>query len=133
MGTTGVTARRSNSQNNTISNASIRGGYFSHFGIIGANPLGRFGVFRGNNNNPPSGNNNNNNPLLPFLLSGFGGGLGRSFNSLSGENARGLDPNVTALVNALAGANLGINHIERESNHVKLTEFGETEAEDLNE
>ena len=31
------------------------------------------------------------------------------------------------------GANLGINHVDRESNHVKLTEFGGTEAEDPNE
>jgi len=45
----------------------------------------------------------------------------------------GLDPNVAALVNALTGANLEINYVERESNHVKPTEFGETEAEDPNE
>jgi len=35
-------------------------------------------------------------------------------------------------VNALTGANLGINHIKRESNHIKLTEFEGTEAEDPN-
>ena len=45
----------------------------------------------------------------------------------------GLDPNVAALVNALTGANLEINHVKKESNHVKLTEFGRTEAEDSNE
>src|SRR6266498_2200390 len=50
-----------------------------------------------------------------------------------GGNAEGLDPNVAALVNALTGANLGINYVDRESNHVKLTEFGRTEAEDPNE
>jgi len=33
----------------------------------------------------------------------------------------------------LAGANLGMNHVERESNHIKPTEFGGTEAEDPNE
>jgi len=37
------------------------------------------------------------------------------------------------LVNVLTGANLGVNHIERELNHVKLTEFGGTEVEDPNE
>ncbi len=51
------------------------GGYFPHYGTVGANPLRGFGAFgNNNNNNPPSGNNNNNNPspLLPPL--GFGGG-----------------------------------------------------------
>ena len=93
----------------------------------------------GNNNNPPPGNNNNNNPppplppLPPLSPPGFGGGLGGGFNPQPGGNARGLDPNVTALINALAGTNLGVNHVDRESNHVKLTEFGGTEAEDPNE
>ena len=108
------------------------GGYFPHFGTIGANLIGGFEAFGNNNNNPPPRNNNNNNPpLLP--LPGFGGVLRGGFNPPPGGNAGGLDPNVAALVNALTGANLGINHVERESNHVKLTEFGGTEAEDPNE
>ena len=109
------------------------GGHFSHFGIVGANPFGGFGVFGNNNNNPPLGNNNNNNPPPPLPLLGFGEGLGGGFNSPPGGNARGLDPNIAALVNALTGANLGINHVERESNHIKLTEFRGIEAEDPNE
>ncbi len=108
-------------------------GHFLHFGTVGANPFGGFRVFE-NNNNPSSGNNNNSNPSPPLLpLSGFRRGLGGGFNPLPGGNVRGLDPNVTALVNALTGANLGISHIERESNHVKLIEFRGIEAEDPNE
>src|SRR6266542_3119384 len=107
------------------------GGHFLHFGIIEANPLGGFEAFGNNNDNPPSGNNNNNNlplpsPLLPL---GFGEGLGRGFNLPPEGNAGGLDPNVASLVNTLTGANLGINHVKRESNHVKPTEFRGTEAE----
>ncbi len=63
---------------------------------------------------------------------GFEGGLKRDFNLPPEGNIGGLDPNVIALVNALTKVNLRINHIERESNHIKLIEFGETEAEDLN-
>jgi len=55
------------------------------------------------------------------------------FNSPPGGNARGLDSNVAALVNTLTGANLGINYVDRELNHVKPTEFGGTEAENPNE
>ncbi len=131
--TTGATAGKSNQQNNATSNINIEGGYFSHFRTIGANLIGGFEAFGNNNNNPPPGNNNNNNPPPPLPLSGFGGGLGGGFNPPSGRNARGLDPNVAVLVNALTGANLGINHVDRESNHVKLTEFRGTEAEDSNE
>ena len=111
------------------------GGYFSHFETIGISMIRGFGAFGNSNNNPPSGNNNNNNPLPSSSLpsSEFGGGLGGGFNPSPGENARGLDPNIAALVNALTGANLGINHVDRESNHVKPTEFGGTEAEDSNE
>src|SRR6266498_1243828 len=105
-----------------MSGKNTGGGYFSHFGTIGVNPFRRFGVFGRNNNNLPLGNNNNNNPP-PLLLLGFGGGLGRGFNSPPEENARGLDPNIAALVNVLIGANLGINHVKKESNHVKPTEF----------
>ncbi len=114
---------------------NIGRGYFSHFSTVGVNLLEGFRAFGNNNNNLPSGNNNNNNlPLLPPLpSSGFGGGLGGGFNPPSGENAEGLDPNVAALVNALIGANLGVNYAERESNYVKLTEFERTEAEDPNE
>ena len=127
--TTGVTVGGSNFQNNATSNVNTGGGYFSHFGIIGANPFKGFGE---GNNNPPLENNNNNNPsLLPPL--GFEGGLGEDFNPPLGGNIGGLDLNVAALVNALTGANLGINHTERKSNHVKPTEFRETEAEDSNE
>ena len=98
---------------------NTRGGHFSHFGTIGANPFRGFRTFRNNNNNLSSGNNNNNNlPLPPLLLSGFEGGLG-DFNPPLGENA--------------GEANLGINYVKRESNHVKPTEFGGTEAEDPNE
>src|SRR6266498_2391322 len=129
--TTGVTAGGSNSQNNATSNVNTGERYFPHFGTVGANLIGGFGAFGNNNNNPPPGNNNNNNPplLLPLPPPGFGGG----FNPPPEGNAGGLDSNVAALVNALTGANLGINHVDRESNHVKPTEFGGTEAEDPNE
>ena len=112
------------------------GGYFPHYGTVGANPLGGFRAFgNNNNNNPLSENNNNNNlPPLPSLLPlGFRGGLEGGFNLPPGGNAKGLDLNVTALVNILKGANLGINYVERESNHVKPTEFRGIEAEDPNE
>src|SRR6266498_2581559 len=124
--TTGATAGGSNFQNNATSNVNIGGGHFSHFGTIRANPLEGFGTFREDNNNLPSENNNNNNPPSPPLLlppPGFEEGLEGGFNPPLGRNARGLDPNVAALVNALTGANLGVNHVERESNHVKPTEF----------
>jgi len=58
--------------------------------------------------------------------------LEENFNPPSKGNAGRLDPNVAALVNALTGANLGINYIKRKSNHIKLTEFERTEAEDPN-
>ncbi len=70
----------------------------------------------------PPGNNNNNPP--PLLLLGFGGGFGGlegGFNPPPGGNAGGLE------------VNLKINHIERESNHIKPIEFGGIEAEDPNE
>ncbi len=107
----------------------ISEGYFPHFGTVRANLFGGFGAFGGGNNNLPPENNNNNN----LLSLGFREGLGGGFNPSPGRNVEGLDPNVAALVNALIGANLGINHIERESNHIKLTEFRRTEAEDPNE
>ncbi len=123
---TGVTAGGSNPQNNMTSNVNIGEKHFLHFGMIGANLFGGFGAFRNNNNNnPPS-----LPPLLPLLE--FRKGLGGRFNLPSEGNVGGLDSNITALVNALAGANLGINHVERKSNHVKLTEFGGTEAENPN-
>ncbi len=144
---TGVTVERSNPQNNVTSNVNTEGENFSYFGIIGANLVEGFGAFGNSNNNPPPRNNNNNN-LPPSLLSlpgfrrGLGGGFNLSpgfgrdleggFNLLPGKNTGGLDLNVAALVNALTGVNLGINYIKRESNHVKLTEFGGTEAEDPN-
>jgi len=80
----------------------------------------------------PLRNNNNNNPLSLLPLSGFEGGLGGGFNSSLKGNAGELDSNIVALINALIGVNLEINHAKRESNHVKLTEFRETEAEDFN-
>ena len=107
-------------------------GHFSHFSIIGANLFGGFGAFGESNNNSPSENNNNNNPLPPSSP-GFKEDLGGGFNLPPEGNARGLDPSIAALINALIGINLRINHVERESNHVKLTEFGGTEAEDFNE
>src|SRR6266498_30591 len=116
--TTGVTAEKSNQQNNATSNINTGGGYFLHFGTVKANLIRGFGAFR---------NNNNNNPSLSLLSSGFGGGLEGGFNLPSEGNAGGLDLNVAALVNALTEANLGINYIDRESNHVKPTEFGRTE------
>src|SRR6266542_2507799 len=130
--TTGAIAGGSNPQNNTTSNVNTGGGYFSHFGTVGANSFREFGAFENNNNNLPPENNNNNNspPLLP--PPGFRGGLGEGFNLPLRGNARGLDPNVAALVNALTGANLGINHVKRESNHIKLTKFRGTEAKDPN-
>src|SRR6266498_42109 len=100
--TTGVTAGGSNQQNNVTSNMNTGGGYFPHFGTVGANLIRGFGVFGNNNNNPPLGNNNNNNLLL-LSLSGFEGGLGEGFNPPPKRNAEGLDPNVAALVNALTG------------------------------
>jgi|SRR6266542_6781902 len=121
---TGATAGESGSQNNMISNVNTEGEHFLHFGIIGTNLFERFKAFEGNNNNSSSGNNNNNNLPLPFLPSGFGGGLEGGFNPPSEGNARRLDPNVVALVNALTETNLRINHVERESNHIKLAEFG---------
>ena len=122
----------SNSQNNTTSNVNTRGEYFPHFGIIGVNPFEGFGAFEKGNNNSPPGNNNNNNPSPLLPLPEFEGGLGGGFNPLPEGNAGGLDPNVAALVNALIEANLGINYVERKSNYVKLTEFGEIEVEDPN-
>src|SRR6266542_4155888 len=124
--TIGATAGGSS---NATSNVNTGGGHFPHFGTVGANLIGGFEAF---------GNNNNNNPpppppLPPLPPPGFRGGLGGGFNSSPGGNARGLDPNVAALVNVLTGANLGVNHVERESNHIKLTEFRETEAENPNE
>ncbi len=132
MGTiTGATTGGSNSQNNTTSIRNTEEGYFLHFSTIGVNLFRGFEAFE-NNNNSPSGNNNNNNlSLLP--LPGFEGGLGKGFNLPSKRNIRGLDPNVVALVNTLTGANLDINYVERESNHVKPIEFGETEVKDPNE
>ncbi len=129
-----ATAGGSNPQNNATSNVNIRGGHFSHFEIIGANLFRKFKVFGNNNNNLSLGNNNNNNlppPLLP--LSEFRKDLGGDFNSPLGGNAEGLNSNIAALVNTLTGANLGINHVERESNYVKPTEFEGIEAEDPNE
>ncbi len=132
--TTKATAEGNNSQNNATSNINTRGGHFPYFGTVGVNSFGGFGTFENNNNNLSSGNNNNNNSSpLSLLLLGFRKGLRGGFNPPSGENTRGLDPNVAALVNVLTGANLGINHVERESNHIKLTEFRETEAENPNE
>ncbi len=116
-----------------ISNINTGERHFPHFSTIGTNQFGRFEAFGGNNNNPPPRNNNNNNPSPSFSLPGFREGLEGDFNPPLGENARGLDPNIAVLVNALTGANLGINHVERESNHVKLIEFERTEAEDPNE
>ncbi len=120
----------------TAGGSSTSGGYFPHFETIGADSVRGFEVFRNNNfNNPPLGGNNNNPPSLlsPLLPPGFRGGLGGDFNSPPGGNARGLDPNIAALVNTLTGINLGMNHAKRESNHVKPTEFRETEAKDPNE
>ncbi len=134
MGTTGATAGGSSSQSNATSNGRE---FFPHFGTVGANLIGGFGAFGNNNTNPPPGNNNNNNPPLPPLPllppPGFGEGLGGGFNLPPEGNAGGLDPNIIALINTLAEANLGVNHVDRESNHVKLTEFEGTEVEDLNE
>jgi len=122
--TTEITVEGSGSQNSVINTGNTGGGHFPHFGMIGANLFERFEAFRENNNN-------NNLSLLPLL--GFKRGLRGGFNLLPRENAKGLDPNVVALINALIGANLGINHVKRESNHVKLIEFEGTEAEDPNE
>src|SRR6266542_5326918 len=137
-GTTGTTAGGSSSQSKATSNVNTGGWYFPHFGTVGANLIRGFGAFGSNNTNPPPGSNNNNPPPLPPPLPplpppGFRGGLGGGFNPPPGGNVGRLDPNVTALINALAGTNLGVNHVDRESNHVKPTEFGGTEAEDPNE
>src|SRR6266540_2218643 len=129
---TEATAGGSNLQNNITSNVNTGGGYFSHFSIIGANPFKGFRTFERDNNNPSLRNNNNNNSLL-LPLSGFGGGLEGGFNPPLEGNIRELDPNVVALVNVLTGANLRINHMERKSNHIKLTEFEEIKVKDPNE
>jgi|SRR6266540_4363551 len=129
---TGAIIEGSNQQNNTIGVRNTRGEYFLHFGIIGVNPLGGFRTFKENNNNPSSGNNNSNNLPLSLPLLGFERGLERGFNQPPRGNLEGLDSNVAALVNALTRVNLGINHVERKLNYVKLIEFGKTEAEDLN-
>jgi|SRR6266542_6749371 len=115
----------SSSQNNTASIGNIGGGYFSYFGTIGVNPIRRFGTFRENNNN-------NNNSLSSLLLLGFGEDLREGFNLPSEGNVGELNPNIAVLVNALTGANFEINHIKKESNHVKLTEFERIEVEDSN-
>ncbi len=128
---TEATAGGNNSQNNATSNINTGRGHFSHFGTVGANLVREFEAF-GNNNNSSSGNNNNNNLLLPLPSPGFEGGLGGGFNPPPEGNAKGLDPNVAVLVNVLTGANLGVNHIERESNHIKPIEFEGTKAEDPN-
>ncbi len=110
---------------------NTRGGHFSYFDTIGANPFRKFRAFREDNNNPPLENNNNNNP--PLLLSlEFGEGLEEGFNLPPRGNMKRLDPNIAALVNALGEANLRVNHVKRESNHIKLIEFGGIEAEDPN-
>ncbi len=109
------------------------GEHFLYFETIEANPFEGFEAFRNNNNNLPSGNNNNNNPPSLLSLSEFGRGLGGGFNLPPEGNAEGLDLNIAALVNALTEANLGINYVEIESNHVKLIEFRRIEAEDPNE
>ncbi len=86
---TGVTAGGSSTQNNATSNVNTGGGYFSHFGTVGANLIGGFEAFGNNNNNQPLGNNNNNNllPLPPLPPPGFGGELGGGFNLPPGGNA----------------------------------------------
>ncbi len=67
-----------------------------------------------------------------MLLLGFEEELEEEFNSPSKGNPERLNSNVVALVNTLTRTNLEISHIKRESNYVKLTEFGGTEAEDSN-
>ncbi len=127
--TTRATAGRSNQQNNATSIGNTGGEHFSYFSTIETNSFGGFKTFWGNNNNnPPLGNNNNNNLLSSLPPSKFEGG----FNSLSRENTEGLDLNVAALVNALTRANLRINHVEKELNHIKSIEFKRIEAEDPN-
>src|SRR6266498_293358 len=76
------------------------------------------GGFRGGNPGGPPGG--------PGGPPGGGGNPGNN-------NPGGLDPNVTALVNALTGMNIGGEYVPREGNFVKLGEFGGTETEDLNE
>ncbi len=125
---TEATAGRSSQPNNITNTGNIRGWYFLYFDTIGANPFGGFGIFERENNNPPLGNNNNN--LLPPLSSSE---FGEGFNPPSWGNSEGLDPNIAALVNALTGANLRINHIKKESNYIKLTEFEKIKVKDSNE
>src|SRR6266498_3903821 len=108
-------------RSNAASIGNTGEGHFSHFGMIGTNSFGGFGTFRKNNNNPSSENNNNNPSLL--LPPRFGEGLEEGFNPPPEGNTGGLDPNVAALVNALTGANLSINYVEKELNHIKPIEF----------
>ncbi len=118
---TEMTAEGSNTQNNIISIRNTREGHFLYFDTIGVNSFEGFRIFEEKNNNNLLLKKNNNN-LLP--LPEFEGELKGKLNLLSSrENLRGLDPNIVALINALIGANLGINHIERESNHVKLIDL----------
>src|SRR6266540_3430010 len=96
-GTTRATAGGSGSQSNATSNVNTGGGYFPHFGTVGANPIRGFGTFGSNNTNPPPGNNNNNNPppppppLPPLPPPGFGGRLGGGFNPPQ-EEMLGIKP-----------------------------------------
>jgi len=104
--------------------------------------LGEGSLLVGNsnfNNLPPvslfenlrGGNFNNLSPPPTMNLFGNlgGGNLSLNNNNPSG----GLDPNVTALVNALIRMNLTEGHYLREGSFIKLTEFGGTETEDPNE
>ncbi|SRR6266542_2228467 len=105
---------------------------FLYFGIIEHNLFRRFGGFEERGNNNPSLENNNNNNL-PLLLLEFGEDLEKGFNLSPRKNLRWLDPNMVILVNALIEINFRVNHVERESNYIKLIEFRKIEVEDLNE
>ncbi len=86
-------------------------------------------------NNLLAGNNNGNNLPLPLPANLFDNikGFNLSLNNNNNLLPRGLDPNVTALINALTEINLTEGYYLRERSFIKPTEFGGIKTKDLNE
>ncbi len=86
-------------------------------------------------NNPLVGNNNFNNPLSSSSVNLFDniGGFNLPSNNNNNPSLGGLNLNIVVLVNALIGMNLTKRYYLRERSFIKLTEFEETEMENLNE
>ncbi len=86
-------------------------------------------------NNPSLVENNNFNNLSPPLLINLFSNIG-GFNLLSNNNnssLKGLDLNITVLVNALTEMNLMEEHYLKEGSFIKSIKFKRTEIENLNE